>query len=502
MTTRIHGKMARLNLEFYRKQAKSLLKSAEDGDAASLERLRKHSPRLGRSEPALHDAQLAIAREQGFASWPAFKTFIEDPNFDFQGLVDSFIDVAVSDYSRAKSLLASHPKIAAAGFYVALVLGNAKMVERTLRESPSLAKEKSGPQNCEPLLYVCFSRFANPKSPQAGGLVEVARLLLEHGADPNTASFEIPNNPLSCLYAASGLNNNLELSRLLLEAGANPNDNESLYHSTEHPDLACFKLLLKHGAEPRGSNALKHMLDRELFEGVRLLLDAGADPNERNHRDETALHWAVWRRRSAQVIAALLNAGADFNAKRSDGRTAYALAKLSGQIEIANLLAARGADTTLSAVDSFIASADSAGTIEGAPLPSSINFSGNERLLPDLTMTHNIAAVRALLSAGVPVDSRGEHGATALHWACWHGLSDFVKLFLEHGASLTIEDEQFHGTPPGWFGHGVHNCNNPHGDYAEVARLLIAAGATIPPVDLPTGKPNVDAVLRAHGLIK
>lgn len=500
MTT--HSKTARLNLEFYKKQAKSLLKSAEDGDALSLERLRKHSPRLGRSKPALHDAQLAVAREQGFARWPAFKTFIENSNLDFQGLVNSFIDAAVSDYSRAKNLLAAHPKITAAGFYVALVLGDAKTVERALSDSPALAKEKSGPQKCEPLLYACFSRFANSKSPQAGGLVEVVRLLLEHGADPNTASFEIPGNPLSCLYAASGLNNNVELTKLLLEAGADPNDNESLYHSTEHPDLACFKLLLKHGAKPKGSNALKHMLDREDFQGLRLLLDAGADSNERNHRDETALHWAVWRRRGAKIISALLDAGATANAKRDDGRTAYALAKISGQIEIASLLAARGADTTLSAVDSFVASADSAGAVEGAPLPSSINFSGNEHLLPDLTVAHNIAGVRALLAAGVPVDSRGEHGATALHWACWHGLADFVKLFLEHGASLTIEDEQFHGTPAGWFGHGVHNCNNPHGNYAEVARLLITAGATIPAVDLPTGKPDVDAVLGAYGLIK
>jgi ankyrin repeat protein len=92
-------------------------------------------------------------------------------------------------------------------------------------------------------------------------------------------------------------------------------------------------------------------------------------------------------------------------------------------------------------------------------------------------------------------------GATALHWACWKGYADLVELLLNHGASLTIEDRQFHGTPPGWFGHGVHNCDEGAGDYPQVARLLIAAGATIPTVDLPTGKPDVDAVLRERGLI-
>jgi hypothetical protein len=44
-------------------------------------------------------------------------------------------------------------------------------------------------------------------------------------------------------------------------------------------------------------------------------------------------------------------------------------------------------------------------------------------------------------------------------------------------------------------------CDEGAGDYAQVARMLIAAGATIPAVDVPTGKPEVDAVLREHGLI-
>jgi hypothetical protein len=47
----------------------------------------------------------------------------------------------------------------------------------------------------------------------------------------------------------------------------------------------------------------------------------------------------------------------------------------------------------------------------------------------------------------------------------------------------------------------VHNCDEGAGDYPQVARLLIAAGATIPTVDLQTGKPDVDAVLRERGLI-
>jgi hypothetical protein len=124
-----------------------------------------------------------------------------------------------------------------------------------------------------------------------------------------------------------------------------------------------------------------------------------------------------------------------------------------------------------------------------------------ESSIPDLVMSRATAVIGALLAAGKPVNERGDMGATALHWACWKGYADLVELLLAHGASLTIEDEQFHGTPPGWFVHGLHNCNEGAGDYPHVARLLIAAGAIIPSADLPTGDAAVDAVLREHGLV-
>lgn len=61
------------SLEFDRKEAKALLRRLHAGEADALARAVAHHPTLGRAPSdvfALADAQLIVAREYGFASWP------------------------------------------------------------------------------------------------------------------------------------------------------------------------------------------------------------------------------------------------------------------------------------------------------------------------------------------------------------------------------------------------------------------------------------------------
>ncbi|MFY9823274.1 MAG: ankyrin repeat domain-containing protein, partial [Thermoanaerobaculia bacterium] len=110
------------------------------------------------------------------------------------------------------------------------------------------------------------------------------------------------------------------------------------------------------------------------------------------------------------------------------------------------------------------------------------------------------AALAAMIDLGVPVNARGGHDQTALHWASWHGWRDTVKALLERGADVAAVETQYGGTPLGWAVHGCGNYPNPDGDYPGVVRLLLAAGADPSVIeDLPDDVAVAD-VLRSAGV--
>ena len=70
----------RPSLEFERKEAKALLRLLRAGDSRALARARARHSTLSSSPNGvrLADAQLVIAREYGFASWPKLVWYFGD----------------------------------------------------------------------------------------------------------------------------------------------------------------------------------------------------------------------------------------------------------------------------------------------------------------------------------------------------------------------------------------------------------------------------------------
>src|SRR5437773_828360 len=69
------------------------------------------------------------------------------------------------------------------------------------------------------------------------------------------------------------------------------------------------------------------------------------------------------------------------------------------------------------------------------------------RHLAHAARNNDLAAVRLMLKAGLPVDAVSQHHSTALHWAAWHGNVEMVQLILQHQPEHENTDTEFKPTP-------------------------------------------------------
>ena len=258
-----------------------------------LDRARREAKRrVKESGGKLSDAQLAVARELGEASWPRLVRRVEAEAVAREDRARQLVlEAADGRRDHAEALLALDPQLGREGLDAALVLGDAERVRAALARDPGLATRPGGARDWLPLLYPCHSAFLGGE--RTDGLVECAQVLLAAGADPDPSWQHPEFGSLGALYGAAGVAHEPRMTALLLEAGANPNDDESVYHATETGDDTCLRLLLAAGARVEGTNALAHCLDAEKPAMLRLLLDH--DPGR---EVEPSLLWAIYRGRS------------------------------------------------------------------------------------------------------------------------------------------------------------------------------------------------------------
>ncbi len=116
--------------------------------------------------------------------------------------------------------------------------------------------------------------------------------------------------------------------------------------------------------------------------------------------------------------------------------------------------------------------------------------------LVNAAQNNNTEAVRLMLSVGWPIDVRGQHGGTALHWAAFHGNAQMTDLILRYNPPLEWTDTDFHATALGWAVHGSeHAWHCRTGNYSATVEALLRAGAK--PPEKPEGSEAVkQAILR------
>jgi ankyrin repeat protein len=282
----------RASLEYLKKLAKDRLKT-----------LRRANPRT-----KLASAQLAVARDYGFSSWRSLKAAIEQQQ---QPQTKTFLDAcSKGDLAAMRDLLANDPNL---------------------------------------------SRFGNEQgwtglhAAAQAGHIGIVRLLLEHGADPNTRELGDHTYPLH--WAAA--HGHIEVVRALLDAGGEVHgagDDHALdvigwatvFRNPGNNWHEVTDLLLQRGAR-------HHIFSAIATEDLSLIRKLASENSQvlgrrmsRFEHGQTALHFAM-SRNNYDILDLLIKLGADLEATDDNGHTALGVAMLRGDREAMRRLHAAGA---------------------------------------------------------------------------------------------------------------------------------------------------------------
>lgn len=494
---------SRPSLEQQRKQAKELLRDYRGGDASARERIRRHLP--DKERPTLADAQFVLAREHGFRSWAALKAHTEQAA---EPVGPSLIEA----------------------FHRAFAAGDTAAVRALFQRHPEARARLNAP---------VFAFGATPLGHFVGqGDLAMVDALLAEGADPNRRS-EWWAGGFHPLHSATGA-----VADRLLAAGAVPDacaaanlDRIDLLRAILDADPARV-----HERGGDGQTPLHFARSREVAD---LLIDRGADLDARDvdHRS-TPAQWMVGERSGlarhlvdrgasadvflaaalglADPLRAMLEADPSLLEKRT-GQGEYGeqppssyhiyFWTLGANLSPLQVAARFGQHAALAVMrdfasprQRFLAAATGARADEARQLlrehPGLVAELAprDHRALADAAWAANPAAVALMVELGFDPAVTGHDGGSALHCAAWEGSAASVDAILRNPrgrALVATRDARYGATPLGWCLHGASHRGLHNADHAEVARLLLEAGAVPDPgwEDVPE---PVRAVVRRH----
>jgi ankyrin repeat protein len=475
-----------LNLEQQRKRAKELRRAHADGSFDAAERIVGHLPRTRgqtvtevlASRFTLSEAQLVVAREAGFSSWPRLKRHIELSRLGIEGGLETLLSAGiVGDSAAVQAELAASPELARRSIHVAAALGDAQAALQLLDDDPSRATERGGLRQWTPLFYCCSSRHRRDDASITGARVRIAERLLALGADANDeiATYDAPGGFRSVLQGAAREVASAELVGVLLEARASllpafgaAGPPIPLTDAVSGGNLACLERLL--AAQPdawQAREALETAVFHDRSDMAKILVEYGAQPNAAGRwwgYGGSCLHAAILLRRGKEMLRVLLASDVETAKRDPGGRTAYAVAVRTGHDVAAALLRERGAsDGELSDVDRVIAAGMRLDRREvrrllAADPDLAARYRDTDHLMLGWAV-HNgrAAAVPLLLEARLDPSVVDADGDTALHLAAaaaaagqkGDGDDDgdgVVAALLAAGASPAARN--YHGRPP------------------------------------------------------
>jgi ankyrin repeat protein len=492
------------SLEHLKKQAKELLRAVDRGAADAVERFRAVKATTSPRGARLTDAQHVIAREYGFTTWARLKAHVESSGSG-AGPMERFA-AAVREHrtAEARTELGRHPELRA-------------RLDEALPGMPFGGTA-----------LICAAQHSDR---------EMTEFLLEAGADINGKShwwaggfgvldqggdlvpYLIERGATVDAYAASRLG---MLDRLEHLVAADPNavhtrggDGQTPLHVARSVEVARF--LLDHGAEidaqdvDHESTAAQYLV-RERQDVARFLVARGASTDilmaaafgdlarVRDHLDadpscirmRVSPEWFPMRDPKAGGTIYTWTLGAH--------KTAHRVAREFGHEEIVRYLLDQSPDEFKLAQACELGDESLFQALLAARPDLARSLTDAERRsLASAAEDNNTKAVRLMLKAGWPLDGRGAHGGTALHWAAWHGNAALVREILQYDPPVDLRGDAHDMTALGWALHGSqHSWHRATGEYGAVVESLLRAGAHPPELtpELDASAPALEALSR------
>ncbi len=251
---------------------------------------------------------------------------------------------------------------------------------------------------------------------------------------------------------------------------------------------------------------------------LAMLLQRGANTELMMRPGLTPLAAAAMKN-DTDAISLLLKHGAQLNYHTTGGVSALKLACAKGNLDAAQVLLAHGADPVPADSEGHTAltlAQEHAGEnrvvlmqmlLEHGASPDGCVGEDGWSPLMTAVVSHDIPAASLLLDYGASVDTTGEAGSTPLMMAAGYGYTALVQHLLEHGANVTRQDGDGndaldHAALGARFTHGLTAAangeepmlrNKQEVDSASTCRLLLQHGASVNHTDASGSTPLIIA---------
>lgn len=501
------------NLEFLKNQAKQLLRDFEQSDAAAKERFAS-LPAISAGGPKLADALHAVAHEYGFTNWPELKEHVASLTRVLSPAEMLSAAVCASDAERAARVLEKYPDLKARLNEPMANYGGGETpllaaVQRTDRDTidvllgagadintrgQSWAGGKSVLDECgEDLAGFLMERGATLEAHAAARLGMFGELRSLAESDPAVVNARGAHGQTPLHFASTK-----EIAEYLLGHGAEIDARDLEHEST--PAQHMLRVLQGRHYRRDRKDIARYLVERGCSTDILLAAALGDLDLVKRHLESDP--GAIRTRVSDEYFPKHdpRSSGTIYRWIFGTGRTAHLVARDFGHEEIFRFLMERSPeDVKLSQACELGDEGLFRALLARHPnLPETLSDTDRRRL-PDAAQNNNTNAVRLMLAAGWPVDTRGEYQMTALQWAAWHGNAEMVREILRHGPEIELRDNEHGITALGSALHGSENgWHRDSGDYAATLEALLEAGAKAPKVteELEASEDAREALLR------